>query len=226
MSAFLPVATFFLSAAIVIITALQWRVAHHKLRLDLFGRRYKVYDATRKFLAVISRDTTFSNPDLFEFDAGTSDAQFLFRPDVAEYLSKIRNSALDLRTTHELLKKPHITDDELARLAQKQSDDLSWLRDDQIVAMTKTFAPYLGFQNVRFDDAASHAMKRTLLAVGIAILISTLCIPGGGTQTYGVPFFNEYCCDRIAWEKFALQTIFLSVAAAVIVNLFRRRTRK
>jgi len=104
--------------------------------------------ATRKFLGVIFREATFSNPDLFEFDAGTSDAQFLFRPDVAKYLSKIRKSALDLRTTHELLKKPHITDDELARLAQIENDDLAWL-GDQIVAMTKTFAPYVGFANMR-----------------------------------------------------------------------------
>ena len=114
----------------------------------LFDRRYKVYDATRKFLSVIIREATFTNPDLFEFNAGTSDAQFLFKPDVADYLAEIRKQALHLRTTRELLTRPRITDDELARLAQAENDDLKWL-GDQITAMTKVFAPYLGFANVR-----------------------------------------------------------------------------
>ena len=97
---------------------------------------------------MIIREATFTNPDLFEFNAGTSDAQFLFKPDVAEYLAEIRSQALHLRTTRELLKKPRITDDELARLAQAENKDLKWL-GDQITAMTKVFAPYLGFANVR-----------------------------------------------------------------------------
>jgi hypothetical protein len=67
-------------------------------------------------------------------------------------------------------------------------------------------------------------MKRTLLAVAIALLISTLCVPSYGISTYGVPFFNE-SCDPI-WGRFSLQTIFLAVAAAVIVNLSRRALRR
>ena len=148
MSLFFSIATLFLSVAVLVIATLQWRVADNKLRLDLFDRRYKVYDTTRKFLSVIIREATFTNPDLFEFNAGTSDAQFLFKPDVAEYLAEIRSQALHLRTTRELLKKPRITDDELARLAQAENKDLKWL-GDQITAMTKVFAPYLGFANVR-----------------------------------------------------------------------------
>jgi hypothetical protein len=72
-------------------------------------------------------------------------------------------------------------------------------------------------------------MKRTLLAVGIAALISTLCVPCYGIATYGVPFFHKYCgygIYEILWEKFILQTIFVAVAAAVIVNLFRRKPRR
>jgi hypothetical protein len=148
MSLFFSIVTLFLSIAVAIIAALQWRVADNKLRLDLFDRRYKVYDATRKFLSVIIREGTFTNPDLFEFNAGTSDAQFLFKPDVAEYLAEIRKRALHLRTTRQLLERPPASDDELSRLAQAQEDDALWL-GDQITAMTKTFAPYLGFANVR-----------------------------------------------------------------------------
>ena len=74
--------------------------------------------------------------------------------------------------------------------------------------------------------ALEFPMKRTLLAVGIAVLISTLCIPCSGIATYGVPFFNDYCDDdRIIWARFVLQTMFAAIAAAVIVNLFPRRPK-
>jgi hypothetical protein len=96
-SVFFSSVALFLSIAVAIIAALQWRVADNKLRLDLFDRRYKVYDATRKFLSVILREANFANPQLFEFYAGTSDAEFLFGPDVTEHLEKIRKRAVHLR---------------------------------------------------------------------------------------------------------------------------------
>jgi len=145
---FFSIATLFLSVAIVTIALLQWRVAENKLRLDLFDRRYKVYNATRKFLAVILREAKLTNSELFEFDLETSDAEFLFGADVVEHLAKIRKQALHLLTTRKLLERPNASDEETSRYAHAQENDLSWL-GDQITAITKTFAPYLGFANVR-----------------------------------------------------------------------------
>jgi hypothetical protein len=45
------VATLFLGLAVAVIAWLQWRLASDKLRLDLFDRRYKIYDATMRFVA-------------------------------------------------------------------------------------------------------------------------------------------------------------------------------
>jgi hypothetical protein len=125
----------------------QWRVADNKLRLDLFDRRYKVYDSTRKFLAVILTEATFTLSQLAEFDIGTSDAEFLFGADVVDYLGQIRKRALHLRTAQTLY-EPLPVGDERSRHVQAAHDDLSWLTN-QITAMTKIFAPYLGFANVR-----------------------------------------------------------------------------
>jgi hypothetical protein len=144
------IVTLFLSLAVVIIAALQWRVADNKLRLDLFDRRYRVYDATRKFLAaVINREATSTDSPLNEFNIGTSDAEFLFRADVVEYLAEIRKHAVRLRITRQALERPQkLSDDELSRHAHAEEDDLSWLID-QTTAITKAFAPYLGFANIR-----------------------------------------------------------------------------
>jgi hypothetical protein len=139
--------TLILGVAVAIIAWQQWRVADTKLRLDLFDRRYKIYDAAKTFLAVIIRNATFTDSQLFEFNAGTLDAEFLFKADVVEYLNQIRKRALHMRTAQQLF-EPLPVGDERSRHVQAAHDDLSWL-SDQITAMTKAFTPYLGFANVR-----------------------------------------------------------------------------
>ena len=109
MTLFVSIATLFLSVAVVVIAWQQWRIADNKLRLDLFDRRYKVYEATRKFLAVIISEATFTQSQLVEFDIGTSDAEFLFEADVVNYLKQIRERALHMRTACQLLERSQAT---------------------------------------------------------------------------------------------------------------------
>ena len=74
-------------------------------------------------------------------------------------------------------------------------------------------------------------VKRTLLAVGFAVLASLLFVPYGGIH-HGVVFnrgrsaFWDVPYDLIALTPFILQTVFAATAAAVIVNLLPRRPRK
>ena len=63
-------------------------------------------------------------------------------------------------------------------------------------------------------------MRRTLLAIGIAVLVSMMLVPRGASMEMyeRLPFFvsSSYA---VAWPAFILQTIFISVGAAVLVNL-------
>jgi len=63
-------------------------------------------------------------------------------------------------------------------------------------------------------------MRRTLLALGIAVLVSMMLVPRGASMEMyeRLPFFvsSSY---TVAWPAFILQTIFVSVGAAVLVNL-------
>jgi len=83
----------------------------------------------------------------------------------------------------------------------------------------------------RFWLNAPSPMKRTLLTVGVAVLISMLFVPYGGMH-HGVIFnsgrgtFWNVPYDLIAVTPLILQTIFAAVAVAVIVNLLPRRPRK
>jgi hypothetical protein len=157
-SLFFPIATLFLSFAVTLIAWQQWRVADNKLRLDLFDWRYKVYDTTRKFLAAIVRDATFTDSQLFEFYAGTSDAEFLFDADVVRFWGEIRERAIDMRT-HRILFEPLPVGVERSRHVQAQHDQLLWL-GDQITAMTPVFTPYLGFANVKVRVVPSFKFFR------------------------------------------------------------------
>jgi hypothetical protein len=134
---FLPIATFALSLAVVIIAWRQWRVARNKPRLNLLDRRYKVYEATSKFVDVAPRTRV-----------------------VIE----------------------------------------------------------------------SRRLKRTLLAIFLAVMLSLILAPHSGRgllrfmgYAHG-PFFTTP--SYIDGKQLLLQTIFLAVLFAMVVNLFRRRPRK
>jgi hypothetical protein len=141
-----PIATLIVGLIVAYIAWQQWQVAHAKLRLDLFDRRYKVYDATRQFLGCIIREATFSDSELFIFYAGTSDAEFLFDAEVVAYLKEIAKRALDMRLQHTLYQRAE--GEARTTMIQKEHDQLLWL-SHQITDMTATFTPYLGFSNIR-----------------------------------------------------------------------------
>jgi hypothetical protein len=105
-------------------------------------------------LGAICREGKFTDSELFEFDVGTSDAEFLFGTDVVNHLTKIRKQALHLRTTQQLLQQSNASNEELSHHADAQEDDFLWL-GDQLTEITKTFTAYLGFANVRLRIWAS-----------------------------------------------------------------------
>jgi hypothetical protein len=144
-----PAATFFVGAVLAVIAFLQFKVAHDKLRLELFDRRYKIFAATKAFLVVITRNARFENSDLYEFFGGTSDAEFLFDADVLEYVKQISNRAIDMdsfQKTYQGLP----TGDERSKWTKKERDELVWLTQ-QLTVMVKVFAPYLSYAKVKGD---------------------------------------------------------------------------
>jgi hypothetical protein len=141
-----PIATLFVGLSVAYIARQQWKVSHAKLRLDLFDRRYKVYEATRQFLGCIMRDATFSDSQLFTFYAGTSDAEFLFDREVVDYHKEIAKRAIDMRLKNKLYQNAQ--GDERTKMIEIEHQHLLWLTN-QLTDMTKIFTPYLGFSKIR-----------------------------------------------------------------------------
>jgi hypothetical protein len=66
----------------------QVRIADAKLAHDLFDRRFKVYDATRRMLVEVGRTRNASNEVIDAFTVNTAEAIFLFDDDLAKYLNE------------------------------------------------------------------------------------------------------------------------------------------
>jgi hypothetical protein len=68
----------------------QWRTAHHRIVLDLFDKRYQVYDALRSAMNPIYVAGAATDDDFFAFTRAADRARLLFGSDVNEFLSQTR----------------------------------------------------------------------------------------------------------------------------------------
>jgi hypothetical protein len=76
----------------------QWRTAHDRLVLDLFERRFQVFqELTRAILAAFNKPNAEID-DLAKFDIASEKARFLFEPEVREYLIEVRKHLINIIT--------------------------------------------------------------------------------------------------------------------------------
>lgn len=148
-SILVSLATPVIALAVAVIAYLQWQVAHDRLRLDLFDRRYKVYEAARKFIAITTMETpNFDDSHLLEFNDRTSSAVFLFKSDIVDYLSDIRKRAVTMRMHYELYQPTGTSENERVKHINSEQEEKDWLFS-QLAVMPKIFSPYLGFPNIK-----------------------------------------------------------------------------
>ena len=121
----------------------QWLINASKLKLDLFEKRYAVYNGVRKFLSVIVRETTFEDKDLFQYYSDTSDAEFLFSSEVVEFIDQVTTKALRMRTCQRKYSRLPIGE-RRSELVEEEGNELEWLMD-QLGNLRKIFSPYLAF---------------------------------------------------------------------------------
>lgn len=67
----------------------QWRLGQNKLKLDLFDRRFSVYDAARNFLAGIMTSGKAKDEDIYKFVGATREAKWLLNSEIAAYLHEV-----------------------------------------------------------------------------------------------------------------------------------------
>jgi hypothetical protein len=121
----------------VYIARQQKRLADIKLQNDLYDRRYKIYEAVRKFLVEIQTHGNVSLEDFFAFRRGTSDAVFLLQEDIVEYLKKIGDEAVRLRYFQERLRNENLTPEARGTTADNAADLENWFAKQFDVLVAK-----------------------------------------------------------------------------------------
>jgi hypothetical protein len=133
-------------AAIALYIAFQqYKTAHDKLRLDLYERRFRVYRGLMDLLAVIARDEPVSQEDLDNFYRETDQKRFLFKNELREYLTLVREKAVRLRQLKRNLDPTvSLPDDRRTRAIDEETELLGWF-DKEFEEVETRFEPYLGF---------------------------------------------------------------------------------
>jgi hypothetical protein len=70
----------------------QWRTASDRLRFDLFEKRHEIYKKLQDVIAGALARGTVGYDDMATFYSGMRGVEFLFEPDIEQYLAEIRDS--------------------------------------------------------------------------------------------------------------------------------------
>lgn len=138
----LKLLTFLVACALAYIAYQQFLLARAKFKLDLFEKRFAVFDAARKLLRAIAVEGPGEMERVYEFRAAVADAPFLFDPDVTGYLNEIDDRAVEFGALAKRMKHPPAGVD-VDSLFEKEAAAHTWFKN-QLLEITAKFMPYLG----------------------------------------------------------------------------------
>jgi len=78
----------------------QWKTAAYRVKLDLFDRRYRIYEEVRKLLKIAYPSGRIELVNIEALQSQTVEAKFLFGDDVQTYLKEIYDHARNLEFLH------------------------------------------------------------------------------------------------------------------------------
>jgi hypothetical protein len=116
----------------------------YELKLDMFDRRFRVFSEVRGVLSAVLRDADIKKDLLLKFRSGVVEADFLFGPEIVEYIDQIYFHGLKLSSANErhvnMFDRPAGYD--VKRGAMEMDAELGWLTD-QLPEIKKKFKKYL-----------------------------------------------------------------------------------
>jgi hypothetical protein len=151
----------------------QVQIARVKLQHDLFDRRFRVFDATRRMLANALAKGDLSDENLRLFTLDTGDALFLFDDDLAKYLGKeMWEHVNGLTAMNRALDTPLI-EEQQTKFLNKKFEHLTWL-SEQITGLADRFKPFLQLEKRQREAGCRHwqvvAMRLSRVRRGIRAL--------------------------------------------------------
>ena len=125
----------------------QWRTAVDKVRLELFERRWKCYEAFEQLVIDVCVEADLKDLDaLYAFDRGTVQSRFLFGDDVERYRKDLRNRAINLRKWNSIYRQGTKDPDGDARFREAvvgMETEARWFVGQLDGSLATVFKPYL-----------------------------------------------------------------------------------
>jgi vacuolar-type H+-ATPase subunit I/STV1 len=141
--------TFIVAAIVAYIAYRQYKTDRYKVKLDLYDRRYKVFDAARQFIAHVIEGDNVKREKIVEFTSATVESVFLFGEDVRKYLDTLlAKGARVQRLQTELDSSRLPVGEEHSKKTEEIQECLNWLTQ-QLHELKTKFRPYLGFQKLK-----------------------------------------------------------------------------
>lgn len=114
-----------------------------RLKLNVYDKRFEVYQAIREYFSVIFRDGTVSLEDLQQFWIKTTQAEFLFGREVNDKREELYKKGVRLSFVEGRLEDNNLeVGEERNKLADESYDLLNWF-DEESKKVSSLFAKYL-----------------------------------------------------------------------------------
>jgi hypothetical protein len=137
--------TLILTGAIGCVTVyIAWQqaeIARNKLRLDLFDRRWVVFEAVMKLASIVLEKADIRYEQIRDFSIATKGVQFLFDQKLYDYCSELRKEALAVMAGNKEM-EPLAVGEKRTKIAAYLNQRLLWF-SDQLDEIPKRFAPFL-----------------------------------------------------------------------------------
>jgi hypothetical protein len=144
---FLTTLSGFLTPVIAILAVMiayhQYKIQAYRVRMDLFDRRLKIYNAIMDFMNHIRRHGDAGNDQIFELIKQTVDSKFLFKGKIKLHIDSLLQKALALQEVNKQLANPSLlVGDERTRLVKEMTIHFKSLRE-QYNQTDELFAKYI-----------------------------------------------------------------------------------
>lgn len=124
----------------------QYVTARRKLRMDLYEKRYRVFEGLKRFLAEIVRDGRVTDTNQRQFLIDTKESLFLFDKGVNDYLKLIYEKSCEKWLCDQELDDIKLPVGEKRSEYAKKDHDLTLWLSEQMEISNEKFKKYLSFE--------------------------------------------------------------------------------
>ncbi len=122
----------------------QWRTNARRVKLDLFDRRFRVFDATRKLLG-LWYTVGIKDEDYLKFLQETAEARFLFGAEIEEYRDDIYQRVQRWMFASQELRRAierGASVEERTRLSETEQSEIKWAMNE-VKVLADRFKKYI-----------------------------------------------------------------------------------